>query len=246
MSPQAQLSHAKTCSRGHFLSSPYLNAVPRTPRAFWISFFALEHGLGMHQGDWWQYDALLPRPRSRRVAAHGSFLRTSFDDALTIDSAVLPLDKMVAIKDACKLTLADPNDAAGPSKIFQDNLKSGASCAEKVGSNLLAASLGEGTGTRFKGNLEVELGSQDREDLQAVQDTCHDFASLLLRRLGRKDNAAVGRADATRVLKAFGRCLQSMGEGTTLMGCEMGGDGGEDDALCKVEEGAEENASSWF
>ena len=29
---------------------------------------------------------------------------------------------------------------------------------------------GEGTGTRFKGNLEVELGSQDREDLQAVQD----------------------------------------------------------------------------
>lgn len=25
-------------------------------------------------------------------------------------------------------------------------------------------------GTRFKGNLEVELGSQDREDLQAIQD----------------------------------------------------------------------------
>lgn len=67
MSPQAQLSHAKTCSRGHFLSSPYLNAVPRTPRAFWISFFALEHGLGMHQGDWWQYDALLPRQVDGRM-----------------------------------------------------------------------------------------------------------------------------------------------------------------------------------
>jgi len=25
-------------------------------------------------------------------------------------------------------------------------------------------------GTRFKGNLEVELGSQDREDLQAIQE----------------------------------------------------------------------------
>ena len=25
-------------------------------------------------------------------------------------------------------------------------------------------------GTRFKGNLEIELGSQDREDLQAIQD----------------------------------------------------------------------------
>jgi len=178
-----------------------------------------------------------------------SFFRTSFDDPLAIDAAVLPLDKMVGIKDSCKLTLSDPNDSAGPAKIFHDNLNSGTSCAEKVGGNLFAASLGEGTGTRFKGNLEVELGSQDREDLQAIQDTCHDFASLLLRRLGRKGNAAVGRADAARVLKAYGRCLQSIGEGTTLLGCQMGGldhEGGEDDALCKVEEGAEENASSWF
>eukprot|EP00438_Fugacium_kawagutii_P011053 Skav221280 [mRNA] locus=scaffold2775:160201:166465:+ [translate_table: standard] len=118
--------------------------------------------------DWWHVK--FPKRLARRLQT--SFLETSFDDALDVDSAVLPLDKMVAIRDACKLTLADANDSAGPSKIFHDNLEAGTSCAEKVGSNLLAASLGEGTGrrTRFKGNMAVELGSQDREDLQAMQD----------------------------------------------------------------------------
>eukprot|EP00434_Breviolum_minutum_P037583 symbB.v1.2.033328.t1/scaffold4125.1/size44309/1 len=62
---------------------------------------------------WSPESAIPPLRRSKRMA---SFFRTSFDDPLAIDAAVLPLDKMVGIKDTCKLTLSDPNDSAGPAK----------------------------------------------------------------------------------------------------------------------------------
>ncbi|CAJ1355412.1 unnamed protein product [Effrenium voratum] len=199
-------------------------------------------GVRLDVGDAWH----VPPTRRREMAA---FLGPTSFDAFALDTAVLPLDKMTEIKTACKLDVVDPTDSSGPSKIFHDNLQSASSCAQKIGSNLLSASLGEGAGTRFKGELEVELGSQEHEDMQAMQDTCHDFASILLHRLSRKANREISRVDAARVLKAYGRCLESLGQGTTLMGCQMGDvahGGGEDEALCEVEEGAEENASSWF
>ncbi|CAE7721313.1 ALKBH8 [Symbiodinium sp. CCMP2456] len=188
--------------------------------------------LVQRDGTFW--DILARRPRGPRFSSFLGRSETSFD-ALTIDAAVLPSEKMLDIRKACKLNVADPLDPVGPAKIFRDNLETGAQCAEKIGSNLFTGSLGESSGTKFKGELPVELGGQVREDVEAIQDTCHDFASLLLHRLSRKENKSLNKVDAVRVLKSFGRCLESMGQGTTLLGCQSGGAEGEDEATCEKE-----------
>ena len=198
-------------------------------------------------GQPWHQDFLLlsRKPRGSRLSSFLGRSGTSFD-ALTIDTAVLPADKMLDIRKACKLNIDDPLDTAGPAKIFRDNLETGSNCAEKVAGNLFRDSLGESAGTKYKGEMPVELGGQEREDFEAIEDTCHDFASLLLHRLSRKENNSVSRVDAVRLLKSFGRCLEAMGQGTTLLGCQMGGSAGEDQPLCEKEEGVAPGQSSWF
>ena len=137
----------------------------------------------------------LPVPRRPRGPRLSSFLgrETSFD-GLTVDTAALPSDKMLDVRKACKLNLDDPLDPAGPAKIFRDNLETGSHCADKIGGGLFVASIGESSGTKFKGEMPVELGGQERENLEAVEDTCHDFASLLLHRLSRKQNSSINKA----------------------------------------------------
>ena len=56
----------------------------------------------------------------------------------------------------------------------------------------------------------------------------------------------MNKVDATRVLKSFGRCLEAMGQGTTLLGCHMGGAEGDDQTLCEKEEGVEPGQSWWL
>ena len=197
-----------------------------------------------HCSTWGNDFLVVQRPRGSRLSSFLG-LGTSFD-TLTVDTAVLPADKMLDVRKACKLNVDDPLDPAGPAKIFRDNLETGAHCAEKIGGNFFMGSLGDSTGTKFKGEMPVDLGGQEREDLEAIEDTCHDFASLLLHRLSRKENNFVNKVDAVRLLKSFGRCLEAMGQGTMLLGCQMGGSNGEDQPLCEKEEGVEPGQSSWF
>lgn len=143
---------------------------------------------------------------------------------------------------SCKLNLGrkmiNSADETLSAKDQGEDVAKAAQCAQSGGDVVLDGLFGqalgsnaskEATGVELKGSTEVPLGSLSRKQLHAAQDACHDFATVLLHRMGRPTGHEVKHAetslspdDAAHVLRSYGRCLMSMGEASSAAGCRLG------------------------
>lgn len=107
-------------------------------------------------------------------------------------------------------------------------------------------------GVRLINNNDVPIGTRVHRDFVAAQDACRDFGKLLLHKLGKNEAAArvveprpvLTTSDASHTLRAFGRCLEGMGELTAIQACKLGQlqlAGGTTAAACKEVQGHEDD-----
>mmetsp|Transcript_53982 Transcript_53982/g.167522 ORF Transcript_53982/g.167522 Transcript_53982/m.167522 type:complete len:248 (-) Transcript_53982:100-843(-) len=164
---------------------------------------------------------------------------------------------------SCKLnlgkTMMPGTDQTVNAKDQTVDVAKAAECAKSGGETVLDGFFGKvlergdpgGAGVELKGSTEVPLGSLSRKQLHAAQDSCHDFATVLLHRLGKPGAQEMHHAehmlstnDAAHVMRSYGRCLMELGEASSTAGCRLGmfqrGGGGETERLCKEAMGPEE------
>lgn len=139
---------------------------------------------------------------------------------------------------ACKISLG-PKSSSGPDETLSAkdqgvDVAKAAQCTQTGGEVVLEGFFGQAlpggapggaVGVELRGSSEVPVSSLMQKQLQAAQDTCHDFSNVVLHRLGRpghQANTTIGADDAAHMLRAYGRCLMSMGEASSAAGCRLG------------------------
>lgn len=175
---------------------------------------------------------------------------------------------MEELRNACKLQAVRKFvDAADdgtnfPAKDLGTGIAKASGCAQAVGTQVMERFFGraldaskdgvddtQAAGVTLVNTAAFPLGSIGRNHLEAAQDACHDFGAMLLHRLGPREGtsapkaarqAALSAADAAHSLRAFGRCLDSLGEAAAAKGCELGDlhtAGGDSAAFCEEIQG---------
>mmetsp|Transcript_134546 Transcript_134546/g.418126 ORF Transcript_134546/g.418126 Transcript_134546/m.418126 type:complete len:256 (-) Transcript_134546:79-846(-) len=200
--------------------------------------------------------ALLCRPggagRGRLAAATAFFSEGASDLAglgaegqtTTLEQAHPPKRGVLdELSSNCKLNLGTGGVPGGDQKVNAkdqgNDVAKSALCAQHGGEDVLEGYFGkalepkagkEATGVELKGSTELQIGSLARKQLTTVQDSCHDFASVLLHRLGRpagsEDKKQVEHMldadDAAHLLRSYGKCLMEAGEAGVTAGCRLG------------------------
>lgn len=155
--------------------------------------------------------------------------------------------RLMDLGTACKLDnsgmlFADlySGSGSGSGRKLGDAVVKSSICAENASGVVLKNFFGQGLdldrgggeGVGLHGTHEIPLGSLARKTFTATRKSCEDFSTLLLHRLEKPGQTSTEPAtaagtifsarDATRAMKAYGLCLDSIGESAALQGCEIG------------------------